>query len=341
MGDLVDLFALDLRGLEVYTEAASGPYLLTPLLAAQAGATVTAVTRDSPYGTATDVREATLAAADGLGLGIRVVLERSRDDLARADIVTNAGFVRPIDTAVVSWLKPTAVVPLMWETWEWRPGELDLDACRERGILVLGTDESQGPAPMYGYGGAIAMKLLFELGIEVYRTSVLLIGGGRGLGEPMASMLEAAGAAVTWFSSGPDDGTPYELLSAHWAAHGSDYDVCLVAEHADPRLLLGPGGLIEFDALVDVNPGLRVGVVSGNVDPAGLAMSGLRHHPQRIRPVGHMSYQAADLGPRPVLELFAAGLKVGQEMARARLEGLGVDDARARALALSPAMDFV
>ena len=29
-----------------------------------------------------------------------------------------------------------------------------------------------------------------------------------------------------------------------------------------------------------------------------------------------MSYQAAALGPRPVLELFAAGLKVGQEMAR-------------------------
>ena len=261
--------------MDVYTEAASGPYLLTPLLAARAGAAVTAATRESEYGTAASVRDATLAAAKELGVVVRVVFERTRVDLAQADIVTNTGFVRPIDAELVSWLKPTAVVPLMWETWEFRPDELDLDACRERGILVLGTDESQGPAPMYGYGGPIALKLLFELGLEAYRTRVLLLGGGRGLGESMAAALAAVGAYVTWFSSGSDSGAPYEELPEHWAARGPDYDVCVVAEHADPRPLLGPRGLLGFGTLAASNPGLRIGVVSGNVDASALAASGL------------------------------------------------------------------
>ena len=37
----------------------------------------------------------------------------------------------------------------------------------------------------------------------------------------------------------------------------------------------------------------------------------LQYLPKKIA-FGHMSYQAYHLGPQPVLELFAAGLKVGE-----------------------------
>jgi hypothetical protein len=68
--------------------------------------------------------------------------------------------------------------------------------------------------------------------------------------------------------------------------------------------------------------------------------SGLRFFPKTIRPASYMSYQASDLGPLPVLDLYAAGLKVGQEMARARQAGATVREAAAHALKHAPAIDF-
>ena len=55
--ELRETFRLDLTQLVVYTEAASGTYLHTPILAACAGAErVYALARDSSYGSAADVR---------------------------------------------------------------------------------------------------------------------------------------------------------------------------------------------------------------------------------------------------------------------------------------------
>jgi hypothetical protein len=53
-----------------------------------------------------------------------------------------------------------------------------------------------------------------------------------------------------------------------------------------------------------------------------------------------MSYQPDQLGPRPVLELYAAGLRVGQAMATARLRGRSLEEATSFALRTSPAMAF-
>jgi hypothetical protein len=345
IGRLIDefreRFRLDLSGLAVLTEAASGPYLFPAILAARAGARrVYAVTRDSRYAGADMVMAATRDAAEAWGVAdvVEVAAERFADWVADADIVTNSGFVRPIDAAMVEAMKATAVVPLMWETWEFRDGDVDLEACRRRGILVLGTNESRPPCDMTGYSAALGLKVLFELGLEVYGTRTLLLGGQRSLAVAMEAGLRKAGAPVTRF--GAAGGRPYSELADHFRRHGADYDALLVAEHADPRPLLGPAGLIDFGTIRRLNPALAVGIVAGAVDGDGLAGSGLHHVPGTIQPFGHMSYQPYEMGPRPVLELFAAGLGVGQAMSRSRLSGASPREAARHALDVSPAMDF-
>lgn len=340
-------YGLDLRGLTVFTEAASGAYLHTPIMAALAGAEkVYALAADSAFGAKEEVRRRTLEAAARCGVAgrVEVVFEKARAQVAASDIVTNAGFVRPIDREMVSWMKPTAVVPLMWETWEFRESDLDLGACREKGILVLGTDESQPPLRMYSCGFYLAMKLIFELGLEGYKTRTLLLGGGDGLGRSISERFGLLGMEVSWFADRPADraagAAPYAELAEHFAARGDDYDVLIVAEHGDPARLLGEGGLLGFDEIRRKNPALRVGVISGNVDGEGLRRSGLRFHPAEVRPFGWMTYQPYDLGPVPVLELYAAGLKVGEAMARARLSGAPAREAARYALEHSAAMDF-
>jgi len=340
--EFIARFALDLTGLTVLTEAASGPYLFTPLIAARAGADrVLAVTRDSDYASGDQVAEETRRVAELWGVAERLEIRtgRSLEWFGEADVVTNSGFVRPIDAEAVRSMKPTAVVPLMWETWEYRPGDLDLDACRERGILVLGTHEAQPPCDMRPYFGFLALKLLFELGLEGAATKVLLLGGNALVAAPIRDMLSDIGMEVSWFASEPG-ARPYEELSERPALRLGDYDALLVEEHADPRELLGPNGVVAPDELASENPDLRIGVIAGNVDADALRASGLRYLPERISPFPYESYGANKLGPRPVLELYSAGLKVGEAMARARLDGAAPEEAARHALESSPAMDF-
>jgi hypothetical protein len=339
---LVDEYALDLDGLTVLTEAASGPYLHTPLLPALAGARVLALTGDSSYASAADVQRTTLAVAEALGVSDRleISVDRAQELVGRADIVTNSGFVRPIDRAMVSWLKESAVVSLMWETWEFRPDELDLDACRERGILVLGTDESQKPLALYPYLGFAALKLLFDIGLEGYKTKVVLLGGGRSFGKAIRDRLLQFGVDLAWFAENESAARPYDELPSFFEAEGALYDAVLVAEHVIDRPLIGTDALLATGAIRRINPALRIGVMAGNVSAADLDAEGIFYRPQALRPFGYMSYQPAALGPRPVLELYAAGLKVGEAMARARLSGMDLEEAKRHALEQSPALDF-
>ena len=335
-------FDLDLQGLAVFTEAATGPYLYTPILAALAGAQkVYAVMAGSKHGTKEQGKKQTLEAASQWGVAdkIEVVFEKTKEYVGNSDIITNSGFVRPINREMISWMKPTAVIPLMWETWEFREDDLDLRACRERGILVLGTNESMPPLSMFPYAGYLAMKLIFELGLEGYKTKTLLLGGG-GLGKNIYEHFHRLGMRTVWFSEAEKESTPYELLFDHFSSYGAEYDAVIVAEHENDVRLLGDGGLLSFETIKQINPGLCIGVIAGNLDVEGLRHSGLHFYPKEIRPFGYMSYQSFHLGPRPVLELYAAGLKVGEAMARARRSGLTPEEAVAYALEHSPAMEF-
>jgi hypothetical protein len=325
--EVIATMELDLDGLVVFTEAASGPYLWTPLLAAVAGARhVYALATGNAHHTATEAADATRAAAERFGVAVEVVFEKGPEHLGHTDVITNSASLRPITADDVAALPETAVLPLMWETWEFRPGDLDLAACRERGVLVLGTWETRPPCDLLPYMGPLAVRLLLDLGLEVHNTAVIVLGG-QAMGHEMARFLAAIGCDVDHYGAGA---RPYEELTPE-AAVGRD--AVIVAEHADRRVLLDA-------SMAGANPTLRVGVVSGTVDGEALRSAGLVVVPEVLRDGGHMSYDASRLGPRPVLELYAAGLRVGEVAARARRAGMSVREAAAHTLRHAPAMDL-
>src|SRR3954469_5702432 len=64
MREAVDRCDLNLAGLTVLTEAASGAYVVTPVLAAMAGAGVVAVAAGNAYSAAEEIRKLTLRVAE-------------------------------------------------------------------------------------------------------------------------------------------------------------------------------------------------------------------------------------------------------------------------------------
>src|SRR5690606_18650954 len=92
----VDNLQLNLQGLTVLTEAASGPYVVTPVLAALAGARVMAYSRTTRYGTREEVFEATRQLAAEAGVEVELIQAITADHVAAADIITNSGHLRPL-----------------------------------------------------------------------------------------------------------------------------------------------------------------------------------------------------------------------------------------------------
>ena len=107
-----------------------------------------------------------------------MIFKREDPRVGAADIVTNLNYVRPLDKAMLARLKPTAVIPLMFETWEYRPSDLDLEEARRLGICVLGTNERDERLRVLEYIGPVAVKLAMEMGVEVLTSRVVVLGGG-------------------------------------------------------------------------------------------------------------------------------------------------------------------
>jgi hypothetical protein len=309
----------------VLTEAATGYYALTPLIAALAGAKrVYALTRDSRYGTAREIERQTIELARRWNVSgsIEVLCSREDERVKEADIVTNLGFVRPLNAAFLRKLKSTVVISLMWETWEYRPEDLDLSECRQLNIPVLGTNEHHRDLQTFSYIGHIALKLLYSMDVEVFDSRVVVIGSGE-FAEQTTALLRNAGAHITCFAPGTRNVINHDKYRKAF----QEADALVMVDHDSPGLLIGPNAELRPQELVSLNPGLVLAHICGGVDEDSLKTAGLRFSPSRLAPAGHMSVATDFLGPKPLIDLHAAGLKVGQVMAEAVQAGLAGHEA--------------
>ena len=314
MGDAVQRCDLDLHGSVVLTEAAIGAYVVTPILAAMAGAErVYAVTRSTRYGPVDQVVAETQEVARRAGVHERVTItiEKTPDIVSRADIVTNSGHLRPIDHTIVEHLKPTAVVPLMYESWEYRSTDVDIGACREKGIAVAGTNERHTAVDVFSYLGIMAVKLLLDAGVAVYRSRLLLL-----CDNPFSPFIEnglsAAGAVV-------DSVT---CLSA--ARDNHSYDAIVIALSPSSVPLLDGTDAIRIKRAWN---GAVVAQFWGDICRDAFMEHDVPVWPARPPIAGHMGILPSEVGPEPVVRLQSGGLKVGEVLWRARQSGFGPDQA--------------
>jgi hypothetical protein len=290
---------IDLRDAVVVTEAATGAYATTPVIAALAGAGhVYAFTRATRYGSVDDVLRETRALAGPAGVMDRIEV-RTDHPLAvvgRADVVTNSGHLRPIDTEMIARMRPGAALPLMFEAWEIQAGRFDLalDEALHRGIRVAGTNERHPLVDVFSYLGTMAVKQLFDAGTAVRNTRVVVL-----CDNPFAAHLEAglsAAGAVVRRAPSLGDIDP-----------GFDPDHVVVSLTPTGSSVLSPA---DVRWIARAWPAAVIVQFWGDLDRAGLAEAGIRYWPEHAPPAGHMAVLPSEPGPEPVVRLQAGGLKV-------------------------------
>lgn len=301
MREAVDRCELDLKGLTILTEAATGSYIVTPILAAMAGAgRVLAVTRTNRYGTAEQTAADTeaLAALAGLNGRIEYIPAVNRELVGQADIVTNSGNVRPITAEFISWMKPGAVLPLMFESWEFRPADLDLEACEKQGVAVAGTNECHPAVEVFSFLGMMAAKLMFDAGIGVYRSRILLLCDNPFL-PYIESILRQCGAVVHSAASAAGDSR----------IDGTPFDAVLVAMTPGEELVMSREDMHRIAAN---SPGAVLLQYFGDIDRGHAAAAGLPVWPAEAPAKGHMGILQSAIGPEATVRLQSGGLKAGE-----------------------------
>ncbi|GAB4292155.1 MAG: hypothetical protein Kow0090_05930 [Myxococcota bacterium] len=292
INEAISLLDLDLCGKTILTEGATGLFAATPVIASLAGGKVFAVTKDSKFGKAADAERDVSELAKRAGVkGEITFLSRDKIPFDLIDIVTNLGFVRPIDKDFVSRLKKGSAISYMAEAWEFREGDIDLDACKKRGIPVVSTNESAPEIRVFEQVGHLAIKLLLDIGLEVFGNRIGIYSPDP-FGTAIKNTLDNFGA-ISFFIDAKNKSFPANLD----AVIACDYKNSLPP--LNPKQLKNSGSPIIFQ-------------FCGAVDFNELSRAGYCLFPETPLESGRMSFTLAELGPRPLIYLHTAGLKAGE-----------------------------
>jgi hypothetical protein len=289
---------LNLSELAVLTEAATGAYGVTAVIAALAGARkVYALARASRYGSAAQAADWVLQLARAAGIAERIDIIESipADVLGDVDIVTNSGHLRPLTAALIDQLPSSAVVALMFEAWEFRPEDIDLEACNRRGIPVVGINERHKAVDVFSFLGELCAKQLHDCGIAVCRNRFALVCDNL-FAESMMRGLSGLGADV-------------ELFPKVEAVRRGEWDAVIIALRptCEPRI-----GRSEARHLAAVTPEAVIVQFWGDVNRELAASHGLNVWPTEPPALGHMAVLLSEIGPEPVIRLQAGGLRAAE-----------------------------
>lgn len=301
-------FNLDLTNKNVLTEAASGNYVVTPIIAALAGAKVIAVTEASKYGTIDEIKEQTYSLAKEFNIEkmIKIVEDKEEIDFKEFDIVTNTGFVRPINKKIIDRLSSDCVIPLMWEPWEFRKEDLDLEYCNKKGIKVYGTNESDSRLQTMKYIGFCVLDFLLKNKMTPFSTKLLILGN-KLFAQAIIDVVDKLNYEFTYINK------YNEKIDV------STYQAIIFAENEINTELLGVDGYILKR---DITPNHYLVHICGNVDFNALNCKVNINQPANF---GYMSFTTDYIDNQAVIDLHTAGLKVAEGMLKANKLNLPKD----------------
>jgi uncharacterized protein YnzC (UPF0291/DUF896 family) len=299
----IDFIKLDLTGFTVLTEAASGNYAVTPIIALMANADkVIAITSNSKYATANEVisQTRTLEKLCKLDKHTEIHTIRNTNIFSQADIITNLGFVRPLDHTVISVMKPTAVIPYMCEGWEFRETDIDINKCNRKGIPVLGTNE-QYPLDILSYCGNLCIHMMHQAKIDIPRSRILIVSN-----DKFRLILQKKLKQVGLFAKSIKS---LKNISKNYL---QSFNVLIISDYTNNHIIIGSGGDISPQDIAKINPSLHIIQFAGINDVQEILKHNIHIYPETNIQSHRMAITLSELGPKPIIELHTLGLKVGE-----------------------------
>ena len=331
--EAVSRLNLDLSGKVVLTEAATGAYIVTPVIAALAGAEVYAFTRDTRYGSVDDVRKQTNDLLEQFGernLSISILDKLTPEVIAKADIITNSGHLRPLNSEKLQHAKNTVVIPLMYEGWEWRDADLDIDYCKAKEIVIGATNERHPDVDVFNYLGDMAVKQIFDAGLCPYKNKFVLICNND-FGPFMAKVIARNCDQLAVIDKEENKGK-YDMSNIDWIGNFPDISIPEKYKNAEAIIFtaypfdqnwIGDDSPISVQKIKDQFHNPLVLRYAGDIDTDSFDRNKVRYFPEHVHS-GHMGILPSAIGNDPIIRLQSGGLKVGELLTRKETKHKGI-----------------
>jgi hypothetical protein len=317
----VTALKLNLKGKTILTEAATGAYIVTPVLAAIAGARVFAFSKTTRYGNFDEVFNSTRQLAGEFKefqLDIQYTDVLSPEIIAQADIITNSGHLRPLNEAILAHAKEGLVIPLMYEAWEWREADMDIHYIRKRGFKIGATNERHPDIDVFNYLGDMALKQIFDAGICPYKNKFILLCNndfGPFVAKVMAGICE--GLAVIDKDEHKDH---YNLNQIEWIGGFPRIQIPKAFKNAEAVIFtaypfvqswIGENTPINIQQIQSQLSNPYILRYAGDIDETFLQKKGVRFYPKHVNS-GHMGILPSAIGYDPIIRLQSGGLKAAE-----------------------------
>jgi hypothetical protein len=319
----VEALDLDLQGTTVLTEAATGAYVVTPLLAAMAGARVFAFAKNTRHGTVEEVFANTMKLVDQCKtpqLDITLVSELTPEIISQADVITNSGHLRPLNEEKLRHAKDSVVIPLMYEAWEWRNADIELAYVRKRGFRLGATNERHPDIDVFNYLGDMALKQVFDAGICPYKNRFVLICNND-FGPYIAKVISRVCDAVAVIDV-DENKRKYDFTNVEWIGGFPEIRVpkqfkcaeaVIFSAYPFDQTWIGENTPLSIEQLKNEFDDVFVLRYAGDVDSKVLDKERIRYFPAHVAS-GHMGVLPSAIGYDPIIRLQAGGLKAAQAL---------------------------
>lgn len=326
-----DLQLTDGAGYRVLTEAATGAYASTAVIAAVAGMEVHALSRGSQWGTSIEAvsqTEQLRLEVERLSGKIPTINYISRSSLPeKIDIVMNCGAVRPIDASIAEAMSSHSCVALMFEDWELRESDIQLEELKRRSIPIIATRETHPKLNIFHWVGLASIELINRC-VEKPSEKNILILSNSPFHDNIKKALEANFSNIV---SSPNYQLDFPKIS-QWLQNflrspaGKMVDGIFSCVYPFDKALLGIGSKYEIDLTEFTNQEGRFLVrLCGGVGRELLEQN-IAIYPAHLAP-GHMAILLSEIGWEPILRLQAGSLRAALDfiLKKTRAEPFGAE----------------
>lgn len=323
--NIINDLKLNLDGKVILTEAASGPYMVTPILASLSGAKkVYAFAKTTKYGTSKEVFSFFNKQLERLNINnIKLIDTLKPDVIGEADIITNSGHLRPLNEDKLKHFKKNAVISLMYEKWEFRDSDIDIKYCRKKDIKVGAINERHKRIDVFSYLGDMVLKLIFDSGLCLYNNKYILLCNndfGPYIAQTLSKVCLKLGIIapekdkhlykkfnIDWLSNFPETNIPKEYCDTKAIIFSAyPFDKTWIGNKETPIAIQNIKEKIDFPYI------LRF---AGDIDTSALSENNVRYYPTEVKS-GHMGIIPSEIGFDPIIRLQAGGLKAGECLLR-------------------------
>jgi len=219
-------------------------------------------------------------------------------------IISNCGNVRPIDQMLVQGMDRLKVVGLMYDGWELRKSDVDVDYLTKNHIKLVAVNETHKNHNIFSYVGPLCAKLCMESKHEIMDEK-FLVWSNDPFGKYISKYLEQMGAKE--IISTVDKNQFYRSLP--------NLDVIVLASYNFEGEYFGMNGLFNEDYIKQKNSSVTFIHLFGKINKKN-EIDIFPPDPGQTR---KMSRTFSYLGYNPLYRLISAGFKVCEEVIKNEL----------------------